>query len=102
MAQMGSNTVSTGDVAETFLFFAALNLNLAAANALPIPGLDGARVVSLLALALYGKREIPEKAQQTIEIVTEISGLLLVILVANVLFADIGRVVPSLPALLKN
>ncbi|GAB5368859.1 hypothetical protein AAMO2058_001355800 [Amorphochlora amoebiformis] len=55
MAQIGGSTVRTGDVSEDFLFFAALNLNLAAANALPIPGLDGAKMLSLLALALFGQ-----------------------------------------------
>jgi len=94
MAQMGGKTVSTGDPSDTFLFFAALNLNLAAANAVPIPGLDGARVASLLLLSLLGRKELSAKEQQAVDVATEVSGFLLVILVFNVLLSDIGRVLP--------
>jgi len=96
MAQMGSNSVRGGDVTDTLLFFAALNLNLAAANALPVPGLDGAKVVGLLALAAYGKRQISPELQRTFDVATEVSGLLLVLLVCNVLISDITKVLPIL------
>mmetsp|Transcript_14087 Transcript_14087/g.21366 ORF Transcript_14087/g.21366 Transcript_14087/m.21366 type:complete len:148 (-) Transcript_14087:125-568(-) len=96
MAQIGGNTVKTGDISEDLLFFAALNLNLAAANALPIPGLDGAKMVSLLLLGLsnWSGKQLPDKVQSAIDKATEFSAFLLILFVLNVFVSDLVKVLP--------
>eukprot|EP00468_Gymnochlora_sp_CCMP2014_P014665 CAMPEP_0167770754 /NCGR_PEP_ID=MMETSP0110_2-20121227/18113_1 /TAXON_ID=629695 /ORGANISM="Gymnochlora sp., Strain CCMP2014" /LENGTH=320 /DNA_ID=CAMNT_0007660003 /DNA_START=348 /DNA_END=1311 /DNA_ORIENTATION=- len=92
MAQIGGNTVKTGDISEDLLFFAALNLNLAAANALPIPGEDG--FIVALGLSNWSGKQLPDKVQSAIDKATEFSAFLLILFVLNVFVSDLVKVLP--------
>jgi regulator of sigma E protease len=84
--------VMAGDAARkgfwTFIsFMAVINLNLGLLNLLPLPALDGGRLVFLFGEMLSG-RKFPEKWENRIHIV----GLaMLLALIAFVTFLDIAR-----------
>jgi regulator of sigma E protease len=86
--------VMAGDAAKqglwTFiLFLAVINLNLGLLNLLPLPALDGGRLVFLLGEMLSG-RKFPEQWENRIHIV----GLaMLLALIAFVTFLDIAKLI---------
>mmetsp|Transcript_2591 Transcript_2591/g.3943 ORF Transcript_2591/g.3943 Transcript_2591/m.3943 type:complete len:216 (-) Transcript_2591:173-820(-) len=56
IAKMGNEYAEAGGLYGVLLFAALLNINLAAVNALPIPGLDGGQLAFLLIETAAGKR----------------------------------------------
>jgi RIP metalloprotease RseP len=61
----GSDVVSTKDIAAVVGFVAAISINLAVVNSLPLPALDGGQLVFVLAEAVTGKK-IDQRAQESI------------------------------------
>ena len=59
----GSDVVSTNDIAAVVGFVAAISINLAVVNSLPLPALDGGQLVFVLAEAVSG-RKIDQRAQE--------------------------------------
>ncbi|MDR3332481.1 MAG: RIP metalloprotease RseP [Synergistaceae bacterium] len=86
--------VMAGDAARqgfwTFItFLAVINLNLGLLNLLPLPALDGGRLVFVLGEMISG-RKFPEKWENRIHIV----GLVMLLaLIAIVTFMDIARLI---------
>ena len=88
--------VMAGDAARqgfwTFIsFLAVINLNLGLLNLLPLPALDGGRLVFLLGEMLSG-RKFPEKWENRIHIV---GFAMLMVLIAFVTWKDIVRLMGS-------
>lgn len=68
-------------------FAAFISLNLAIINILPIPALDGGRVLFVLIEAMF-RRKIPNKIEQ----VSHMTGfVLLILLMLLITFRDVGR-----------
>lgn len=90
ITEVGEQSASVRDAVENILFFAALiAVNLAVMNLLPIPALDGGRVLFLVldALAmLLVKRRIPEKYQNAINMggFAVLMGFMLVVTFSDV------------------
>ncbi len=61
----GSSVVSTKDVTAVIGFAAAISVNLAVVNSLPLPALDGGQMLFVLSEALTG-RKIDQKKQEAI------------------------------------
>ena len=70
-------------------FAVLLSANLGVMNLLPIPALDGGRILFVLIEAISGKRVPPEKEA----IVTGISVALLMLLMIFVFFNDLGNAI---------
>ncbi|MCL2546631.1 MAG: site-2 protease family protein [Oscillospiraceae bacterium] len=82
--------VSTGLRVEFLLFFAALiAVNLAVINMLPIPALDGGRVLFILIEAVI-RRKIPPKLEGMIHATF---FFLLMLLIVFIFFGDIRRII---------
>jgi len=61
----GSDVVATNDVRAVIGFAAAISVNLAVINALPLPALDGGQLVFVLAEGITGKK-IDQRLQENI------------------------------------
>jgi RIP metalloprotease RseP len=61
----GSDVVATNDVAAVIGFAAAISVNLAVVNALPLPALDGGQLVFVIAELLTGKK-VDQRKQENI------------------------------------
>ena len=61
----GSDVVSTNDVAAVVGFVAAISINLAVVNSLPLPALDGGQLAFVLAEAVSGKK-VDQRAQEAL------------------------------------
>lgn len=61
----GSNVVSSNDITAVIGFAAAISVNLAVVNALPLPALDGGQLLFVLSEAATG-RKIDQKKQEAI------------------------------------
>ena len=57
--------VATNDVAAVIGFAAAISVNLAVVNALPLPALDGGQLVFVIAELLTGKK-VDQRKQENI------------------------------------
>ena len=64
----GSDVVSSNDFNAVIAFAAAISINLAVVNSLPLPALDGGQLVFVLAEAVTGKK-IDQKAQEALNAV---------------------------------
>jgi regulator of sigma E protease len=87
----------TGRAAEagfTYLlqFTAFLSLNLAIFNMLPVPGLDGARLLFVIIEGLRGGRRVNPQVEGAIHFV---GMMLLITLMLYVSFNDVQRLVPG-------
>ena len=69
-------------------FAVLISANLGVMNLLPIPALDGGRILFILIEGISGKRVAPEKEM----VVTTIGVVLLMILMVFVFFNDLGNV----------
>lgn len=61
----GSDVVSTNDVTAVIGFAAAISINLAVVNALPLPALDGGQMLFVISEAVTG-RKVDQRLQETI------------------------------------
>ena len=61
----GSDVVSTNNISAVIGFAAAISINLAVVNALPLPALDGGQLLFVLAEAVT-KRKIDQRVQENI------------------------------------
>ena len=90
IAQMTGQAVETGGLARLLEFAGLLSINLAIMNLLPIPMLDGGRIVFVLIEAVRGGRRIaPEK-----ESLIHLAGLVMLLtLIVVISYNDIVRIV---------
>jgi membrane-associated protease RseP (regulator of RpoE activity) len=63
--KIGTDMVRTGDVNAVIFFAAAISINLAVFNSLPLPALDGGQIAFVLGEALSGKK-IDQRLQEEI------------------------------------
>lgn len=92
ISEVGSQSETTRDAVENIAYFAALiAVNLAVMNLLPLPALDGGRILFLLlnALAmLVFRRKIPSKYESYVHV----AGLVLLLgLMAVITFQDVWK-----------
>ncbi len=86
IAGMGAAAVTSGFVA-TVVLTALISINLAIINVLPIPGLDGGRLLFIIVEAII-RRPLPEK----VSVYFSIAGFaLLILLMLVVSFHDVAR-----------
>jgi RIP metalloprotease RseP len=92
LIKQGSNIVSTKDWTAVFLFSAALSVNLAVINALPLPALDGGQLVFVIAEAITGKK-IDQRFQESI---TSVAVLFLLWVTVSTAIGDMGNILSGL------
>ena len=85
----------TGEVAKTGVlpfvgFVAILSLNLALFNLLPIPALDGGRLLFVIIEAVRGGRRVPPKREAIIHLA---GFMFLICIIVLISFNDIGRLI---------
>jgi membrane-associated protease RseP (regulator of RpoE activity) len=85
LIKTGSDIVATKDLTTVLLFAAAISINLAVVNSLPLPGLDGGQLVFVLAEAVMG-RKIDQQLQEGI---TGVTVLLLLLTSVGTAFGDV-------------
>jgi membrane-associated protease RseP (regulator of RpoE activity) len=76
LIRTGSSVVSTSDVAAILTFMAAISVNLAVVNSLPLPALDGGQMIFVISEALTG-RKVDQRLQEGITSVALVFLLLL-------------------------
>ena len=81
----GSDVVSTNDSRAVIAFAAAISINLAVVNSLPLPALDGGQLAFILAEAVSGKK-INQRLQE------EINAAVLLLLLVTSFSTAIGDV----------
>ena len=89
--RMGSDIVSTShyDIGAIAAFAAAISVNLAVVNALPLPALDGGQLVFVLLEGLAGKKVVDQKLEEEINAY----ALFLILLVSfSTALGDIGDI----------
>jgi len=86
IVRTGAGAIRTGSIATLASFAAAISINLAVVNALPLPGLDGGQLMFVVAEALRGGRKVDQRLQEEINGVA--LALLLVISLSTV-FGDV-------------
>jgi RIP metalloprotease RseP len=92
LIKQGSNVVSTRDWTAVLLFSAALSVNLAVINALPLPGLDGGQLVFVIAEALTG-RKVDQRLQEGI---TSVAVLFLLWVSVSAAIGDVGNILSGI------
>ncbi len=85
----------TGEVAKTGVlpfvgFVAILSLNLAIFNLLPIPALDGGRLLFVIIEGIRGGRRVPPKREALIHLM---GFMFLITIIVLISFNDIGRLI---------
>jgi membrane-associated protease RseP (regulator of RpoE activity) len=85
LIRTGSEVVSSSDFATVAVFAAAISINLAVVNALPLPALDGGQMVFILVEALMGKKV----NQQVQENITGVAVLVLFVLSLSTTVGDV-------------
>lgn len=76
LIRTGSSVVSTNDATAVLLFMAAISVNLAVVNSLPLPALDGGQMLFVISEALTG-RKVDQRVQEGITSVALVFLLLL-------------------------
>jgi RIP metalloprotease RseP len=76
LIRTGSSVVSTSDLTAILTFAAAISVNLAVVNSLPLPALDGGQMLFVISEALTG-RKVDQRLQEGINSVALIFLLLL-------------------------
>jgi RIP metalloprotease RseP len=89
LIKTGTQIVSTQDSTTVLLFAAALSVNLAVVNSLPIPALDGGQLLFVLAEAVAG-RKIDQRLQEGL---TSAAVLLLLFVTASTTISDVGNLI---------
>ena len=85
LIQTGSEVVSTSDMAAVMMFAAAISVNLAVVNSLPLPALDGGQMVFILVEAI-SRRKVDQRLQENI---TSVAVLLLLLLSLSTTVGDV-------------
>lgn len=85
LIQTGSEVVSTSDLTAILAFAAAISVNLAVVNSLPLPALDGGQMVFILVEAV-SRRKVDQRVQENI---TSIAVLLLLLLSLSTTVGDV-------------
>jgi RIP metalloprotease RseP len=85
LIQSGSEVVSTSDLTAILSFAAAISINLAVVNSLPLPALDGGQMVFILMEAV-SRRKVDQRFQET---VTSVAVLLLLFLTLRTTVGDV-------------
>jgi RIP metalloprotease RseP len=83
--KIGTNMVRTGDINAVIFFAAAISINLAVFNSLPLPALDGGQIAFVLGEALSGKK-IDQRLQEEIN---AIALLVLLLTSFSTVFIDL-------------
>jgi RIP metalloprotease RseP len=89
LIKTGTQIVSTQDATTVLLFAAALSVNLAVVNALPIPALDGGQLLFVLSEAVTG-RKIDQRLQEGL---TSAAVLFLLFVTASTTVSDVGNII---------
>lgn len=84
----GSDVVSTNNIAAVIGFAAAISINLAVVNSLPLPALDGGQLLFVMAEAVTG-RKIDQRTQES---VTAATLLFLLIVTFSTAVGDISAI----------
>jgi RIP metalloprotease RseP len=85
--KQGSDVVAKNDFTAVLGFAAAISVNLAVVNSLPLPALDGGQLVFVLLEALTGKK-VDQKKQEEI---TSVFLLFLVLVSVGTTVGDVGN-----------
>jgi len=85
----GADIVSSNDFTAVIMFAAAISINLAVVNSLPLPALDGGQLVFVLAEAVAG-RKIDQRVQEEINAA---ALLFLVIFSFSTAIGDVGSLI---------
>ncbi len=88
--RVGSDVASTGDLFALASFAAAISVNLAVVNSLPLPALDGGQLAFVIAEVITGKKVETRKQE-------EITAYFLLLLV----LASLGTFIGDIEAMLK-
>jgi membrane-associated protease RseP (regulator of RpoE activity) len=88
LLRTGSEVVASQDWTTVLLFSAAISVNLAVINSLPLPALDGGQLVFVLSEAITGKKV----NQQFQERVTAVAVLFLLLVSASTFVGDLNAV----------
>ena len=88
LIRTGSEIVSTNDLATIVTFAAAISVNLAVVNSLPLPALDGGQMIFILFEAVTG-RKVDQRLQESI---TSAAVLLLLLLTVGTTFTDVESI----------
>jgi membrane-associated protease RseP (regulator of RpoE activity) len=88
LIRTGSEIVSTNDLATIVTFAAAISVNLAVVNSLPLPALDGGQMIFILFEAVTG-RKVDQRLQESI---TSAAVLLLLLLTVGTTFSDVESI----------
>lgn len=89
MVGQAAKTVSRDDIYDVLMMFALISVNVGAMNLLPIPALDGGRLIFLLFEAIF-RRPVPQKFEGFVH---AIGFVLLMLLMLVLVFNDVFRIV---------
>jgi len=87
MVGQAAQTVSREDIYNLLMIFALISVNVGVMNLLPIPALDGGRLIFLLFEAIF-RRPVPQKYEA---IVHMIGFALLILLMLVITFSDVMK-----------
>ena len=85
LIRTGSQVVSSNDLSTILAFAAAISVNLAVVNSLPLPALDGGQMVFILFEAVSG-RKVDQRLQESI---VSVAVLLLLLVTVRTTFSDV-------------
>ena len=90
--RMGSDVASASnfDIGAIAAFAAAISVNLAVVNALPLPALDGGQLVFVLLEGLAGRKVVDQKLEETIN---AYAVFLILLISFSTALGDIGNIV---------
>lgn len=84
----GSDVVATNDITAVIGFMAAISINLAVVNSLPLPALDGGQMIFVLAEAVTG-RKVDQRLQESIN---SAALLFLLVVTFSTAIGDISKI----------
>lgn len=84
----GSEVVSSNDISAVIGFMAAISINLAVVNSLPLPALDGGQMIFVMAEAVTG-RKVDQRLQESIN---SIALLFLLVVTFSTAIGDITKI----------
>ena len=88
LIRTGSQVVSSNDLPTILAFAAAISVNLAVVNSLPLPALDGGQMVFILFEAVSG-RKVDQRLQESI---ISVAVLLLLLVTVRTTFSDVESI----------